>query len=87
MTFPSLEMNTFLAGGFNPDIGDNPAELMLVTKVGAIGRIPAVRTTDIEPSGFVILLMIVGVVFEPSPPDVRNGVVTMFDAGLLGVGS
>ena len=84
ITLPSLEINTFLAGGFK-EIGVNP-ELVLVPKVGAIGLIPVLRTTDIEPSGFVILLTIVGVLFDPMIEG-REGVVTMLDAGLVGLGS
>ena len=82
MTLPSLDINTFLAGG-----DDIPAELMFVPKVGAMGRIPALRTTDIEPSGLVMRLIIVGVVFDPSPAEERNGVVIIFCTGLFGFGS
>jgi hypothetical protein len=84
ITFPSLDMNTFLAGGV---IGDTPAELMFDTKVGAIGRTPAVRTTDTDPSGLVIRLIIVGVLGDPIPAGDLDGGVIIMDDGLFGFGS
>ena len=81
---PSLDINTFLAGVGD---GDAVAELMLVANVGAIGLTPAVLTTDILPSGFVIRLIIVGVLGEPMPEVERDGGVIRVDTELFGFGS